>query len=647
MSELVNIHARKLRDLITPNDLGADLTIFKKSKIPVGFLPEGFKNCEALELGQITAVFLHDVDMFLQTAQGEFDAKAKVLSNKVDTVNSKVNLLDQNVTVETSRAFAAEQALERKINAIQLSGNKGYTTYALMVADKANIANKSKVTVFNDTDPTNNGEWLYSDGVFTKSTSDIVTLASTMIDEKIMDPFYARQSAQFVDPYYEKKAEEAFLYFKPHTLLNSDTCFIIYPNRFGVVAVTATQFYEDMLSQVDVADYKVVSPSGVTDCIIIRNNEALYFNVKTKKFLIGDIVTSGNMHDCILLIHNSYTKIGFSTEQATIYNQLNQKSQRDTFNYVFQKGANIFDKEKVEIGMYYDFKGGWKGKAASIFAAADPIEIEPNTKYRISTTHNQQYAFFDANMKYISGKVTTRPNYEIITPENAKYLGITVEVAELDTLMIAKYDEFPKTYEPHVLKSKKLQLNSSQVIRIDSVISNTLGSYTLNIIDKSKLKPGYYISYGDGKLYPSELYQVAGPYPVEPNTEYQFSRTYGQQFVFLDEYGSYISGVPNVFATLNYKVVTPSNARYICLTIDVGQENTLVVAKSSVFPEKYEPYGLRFKDLFVSPEQIPELYSAISKALALDHINIVDQEKVIVDAYVEYMTGKIGYVSGY
>jgi|GEM_PF-1668152 len=645
MSEFVNIHARKLRDLVVPNDLGTDLTIFKKCKVPVGFLPDGFKNCEALELGQITAIFLHEADEVLQAAQDKFDAEAKVLSDKVATVDGKVSLLDRNISAEKTRAMAAEQGLDNKINAISLSGNKGYVTYAAMDADKANIANNSKVTVFNDPDPSNNGEWLYSGGTFTKSSSDIVTLASQMINEKVMDPFYTRQSTRFIAPYYEKKPEEALLYFKPYASPNSDICFMIYPDRFGVTEITLTQFYEDMLSQLSVEDYKVTSPSGVTDCIIIRNDTALYFNVKTKKFIIGSAIGLGDMHDCILLIHNIYKEIGLGAEQATIYDNLNRNSQRNYFNYAFQRGVNIFDKERVELGMYYDYTGGWKGKTGSGFAAAGPFEIDANTKYRISTTHNQQYALFDANMNYISGQATTRPNFEINTPANAKYLGITVEVTELDTLMITKFDEFPKNYIPFVLRSKKLQADASQVVGIDTVVKDTLGAYVVNILDKSKLLQGYYINYGDGQLYESENFSVAGPYEIKPNTEYQFSNNYGQQFVYLDKYGKYISGVANV--SPSFKTVTPSNAKYIRLTVDKGLENSLVVAESSLFPKEYEPYGLRFKDFFVEAKQLPELYSFIANALALEPINIIDQKLVMNDAYVNYLNGEIGGVVGY
>ncbi|TCB80138.1 SGNH/GDSL hydrolase family protein [Acinetobacter sp. ANC 3781] len=82
--------------------------------------------------------------------------------------------LEYSVQVEKDRAIEAEQNLQTQVNVIGV-GNKGYKTYALMDADKANIPANFKVTVTNDATSSNNGDWQWDGVVFTKSVYDPIT----------------------------------------------------------------------------------------------------------------------------------------------------------------------------------------------------------------------------------------------------------------------------------------------------------------------------------------------------------------------------------------------------------------------------------------------------------------------------------------
>lgn len=80
MSEIINIHARKLRDITTPISIGADFSIFAKVKIPTGAMPDGFANFEGLTLEQIIQVLANYSNKYFEPAQqAEFEARLNVL----------------------------------------------------------------------------------------------------------------------------------------------------------------------------------------------------------------------------------------------------------------------------------------------------------------------------------------------------------------------------------------------------------------------------------------------------------------------------------------------------------------------------------------------------------------------------------------
>ncbi|WP_425917798.1 sialate O-acetylesterase [Acinetobacter sp. TSRC1-2] len=99
-------------------------------------------------------------------------------------IDNESLIASQNILAEKQRAEAIEQSLQVQVNSVGV-GNKAYKTYALMDADKANIPAKSKVTVTNDSDSTNNGDWQYDGTTFTKSIYDSLTQSKNYTDTKI------------------------------------------------------------------------------------------------------------------------------------------------------------------------------------------------------------------------------------------------------------------------------------------------------------------------------------------------------------------------------------------------------------------------------------------------------------------------------
>jgi hypothetical protein len=305
----------------------------------------------------------------------------------------------------------------------------------------------------------------------------------------------------------------------------------------------------------------------------------------------------------------------------------------------FKSGINIFDKTKIEIGKYYSYVNGSKGETESSFAAAGPIKVEPNTLYRVPESHSQQYALFDSNMRFIKGSVSTKPNSEIITPANARFLGITLEVSELDNFMISKAEEYPNFYEPFTVIAENLRIQPEQNEGLSDYIKNTLEVYSTNIVDKTKIVENCYVDYQTGKIQSGSGYLAAGPYDVLPNVKYRFSQNYEQQFAFYDENHKYISGYAR--PQPDQTIVTPANARFIKLTVDSYLLDALVVAESSKFTSENDPYAFKFKNLKVDIDQVLNFNDALFNSLGFNHANIIQSARVVENSYVNHLNGEV------
>lgn len=116
----------------------------------------------------------------------------QALDQKIDAETDRAvaveNQIKASVVTETNRATTAEGILQTQINTLGV-GNKAYVTYADMVADKANIAAQSKVTVTNDSDVAKNGDYQFNGTSFTKSTYDPLTQSKNYIDSNSLTTY--------------------------------------------------------------------------------------------------------------------------------------------------------------------------------------------------------------------------------------------------------------------------------------------------------------------------------------------------------------------------------------------------------------------------------------------------------------------------
>ncbi len=110
---------------------------------------------------------------------------------------------------------------------------------------------------------------------------------------------------------------------------------------------------------------------------------------------------------------------------------------------------------------------------------------------------------------------------------------MTVEVVNLDKMMLSKTSEYQEGYVPHRINLNDLSIGSNQINDLTSGVKSILGAYSNNIIDLSKVLSETYVEFSTGKILPSANFNVCGFYEVRPLTQYQTSSNYFQQFVFM------------------------------------------------------------------------------------------------------------------
>ncbi|WP_372552645.1 hypothetical protein [Acinetobacter pittii] len=255
--------------------------------------------------------------------------------------------------------------------------------------------------------------------------------------------------------------------------------------------------------------------------------------------------------------------------------------------------VNIVDTTKVVNGKYVNYQNGFLASNAT-FVTAGPYSVKPNTLYKTSSNYNQQFAFYDENMVYISGLVAPDANKQFTTPANAKFAKFSIQSSILNSVVIAENSIFPSTYVPYAVNIKDFQLTASQAQNNANEIKSALGFRTINIIDTTKVTQDRYVNYQNGGIGTNTTFVVTDYIEVKPSTEYQVSSFYIQQFAFFDAAFVYISGL--AAPDSSKKFTTPSNAKYVRFSIPKTQLSTLVVAESSIFPSEYVSHEVRLAD---------------------------------------------------
>ena len=167
----------------------------------------------------------------------------------------------------------------------------------------------------------------------------------------------------------------------------------------------------------------------------------------------------------------------------------------------------------------------------------------------------------------------------------------------------------------------------------------------INLFEPKDYEVGKYYDYKTGvKTVAANQFLASKLIRIEPNTEYQVPTYDNQQKAFFDKDGRFISGLATVNQT-TFKFTTPSNAKFIGITLLVNWLDTFMLCEASKYPSTYTPFAVKKKALKVDLDQVawPEdkFDLTVQKIAHLHDINLIDHNKVLDGRYVSYSTGEV------
>ena len=356
------------------------------------------------------------------------------------------------------------------------------------------------------------------------------------------------------------------------------------------------QKLESELASGLIGSLKITDTAPTTQGLYILSDVGTYTN-------IGGLVATADKLNYVYFNGTTWSLIAVDIES----NLSNYAKKYDVKEIVgIENGVNLADLSKIQNGYYYSYASGSK-IANSSYSAFGLIEIEPNTEYQVPNTYTDQTAFFDENENYISGiAMVDLTTHKFTTPSNAKYVGLSLKPENVSSFILAKSSEYPLHYIPYQEKLPNVNFEVEQINNFYEKIKNGLGFETINLIDKTKIVYDKYYNYIHGVLSSASGYVALGKYPVEPNTEYQISDFQTDQIAFYDSNDVFVGGIAQVNST-THKFTTPTNAAFIGVSAKPSQVDSLVLAKSSEYPDSYIPFGVRIKDLILPKEQYTEI----------------------------------------
>ena len=172
---------------------------------------------------------------------------------------------------------------------------------------------------------------------------------------------------------------------------------------------------------------------------------------------------------------------------------------------------DLIDTNEFTTGYYINPDTGTTGTNAS-YSYSDYIEISEETQYKINQKANTYAAYYNASKVYISG-FKFEPNQQIYvennitTPENAKYLRISCQTANLSELHIHRVGTATLNPLISTIAEQISDKNSYNMIKYTELNVGTGQTYeTLREAFAQCLNPSYYNRYivnfhGDGTEY--------------------------------------------------------------------------------------------------------------------------------------------------
>lgn len=286
-------------------------------------------------------------------------------------------------------------------------------------------------------------------------------------------------------------------------------------------------------------------------------------------------------------------------------------------------GKNKFDKTKRAVG-YRIYEVDGTLAVASTYDTSDYIPVKSGDVITISTKC-RYYAFYNTSKTFISAVNNSSYNTVTITAPSDGYLRFTTGTAFVDTSQV-ELNSSATTYEAfkYVIDKIKVEgtnitnksidninikdetLTEDKVNPASNIVVKKVGK---NIININNLVSGYYISYLDGLPKVGASYSYADYIKIKPSATYAYSSSGGslQQLAYYDENKVFISG--NAGGTSPITLTTPSNARYMRVTVTNAYKNFNLQIEEGSTPTTYEPYqvGINVDEIIGLAQNMPTI----------------------------------------
>ena len=202
------------------------------------------------------------------------------------------------------------------------------------------------------------------------------------------------------------------------------------------------------------------------------------------------------------------------------------------------------------------------------------------------------------NIEELAHKVRNEIYGRDVREALATSIEATAEVAEwsrqvAQQIIDGEFDEVE-------LLTKLNELEQEYATLSDKLQSGAFKTTGKNLLDMTALTSGYYVNYNHGRLTEVSGYSASDFIAIRPSETYVLSNQLSsvktlEQFAFYDDTKTFISGWEG--GSSPYTFTTPTNARYIRLTIADSRNQGIQLEQNEVMTE-YEPYeyGLNISD---------------------------------------------------
>ena len=272
------------------------------------------------------------------------------------------------------------------------------------------------------------------------------------------------------------------------------------------------------------------------------------------------------------------------------------------------ESINLFNKANVILEVFVNWTNGALSSNVD-HMSSDYIPVIVGQSY-FRSGNNQaptatRVAWYDSSKVFLSGIET--PVFPVTAPAGVSYMRISTGKLNLDTFKVEKGIS-ATAYTPYALQfinpSLKIFPEQTFGIRLNSEkVPNTALDMLLppiNLFDKSKITPGFFISWLNGSATSNSSYFASDWIEVSSSTYYMLSGNISPVTTHMAWYTDtkqFISG----FQSPEYPIQSPANAAFARFSAGNANIDTLMISKGeSALP--YSKYGFRISESVILPE---------------------------------------------